>query len=58
MTVNYKTIKFTKPAGRRATDIEDTTDSYQDIYTPVFSNIIDGGQEYLLHRFKTSELNH
>ena len=32
-TVSCKDIKLNKPAG------DDTPDSYQDIYTPVFTNI-------------------
>ena len=37
---------------RRAADIDDTPDSYQDLYTPIFTNIIDVVQEYLCHQFK------
>ena len=51
-TVNYEDIKLNKPASKSATDTDDIPDSYQDIYTPVFTNIIDGMQEYHHHWFK------
>ena len=48
-----KAVKLNKPpACKRATDIDDTPDSYEDISTPVFTKIIDGVQEYLRHWFK------
>ena len=37
---------------RRTTDTDDTPDGYEDIYTPVFTKIIDVVQEYLRHQFK------
>ena len=46
VTIGYKDIKLNKPAGRRAA----YTDELPSIYTPVFTNIIDPGQEYLPHR--------
>ena len=51
-TVSYRDIKLNKPAGSRATDIDDMPGSYQVIYTSVFTNIIDVVQKYLCHRFK------
>ena len=50
--VSYKDIKLNKPVSRRVMDIDDTPDSYQDIYTTVFTNIICGVQEYICHQFK------